>query len=67
MGRKDGTSYADEFIELMDIAVPGSVYYEIFDIVYEESGAYFAGDKTEQEVAHIIQSRVQLYLDEKKW
>ena len=67
MGRKDGTSYADEFIELMDSAVPGSVYYEIFDIVYEESGAYFAGDKTEQEVAHIIQSRVQLYLDEKKW
>ena len=48
----------------MDSAVPGSVYYEIFDIVYEESGAYFAGDKTEQEVAHIIQSRVQLYLDE---
>ena len=66
MGRKDGTSYADEFIELMDIAVPGSVYYEIQDIVYEESGAYFAGDKTEQEVAHIIQSRVQLFLDEKK-
>lgn len=24
----------------------------------------FSGDKTEQEVAHIIQSRVQLYLDE---
>jgi hypothetical protein len=64
MGRKDGTSYIDEFIKLMDNAVPSSVYYEIQDIVLEETGACFSGDKTEQEVAHIIQSRVQLYLDE---
>lgn len=41
-------------------------YYEneeIMDIVSEESGAFFNGDKTAKETAKVIQNRVQLYLD----
>ena len=41
-------------------------YYEneeITDIVSEETEAFFAGDKTAEETAKIIQNRVQLYLD----
>jgi len=37
---------------------------EILNIIYEESGAYFSGDKGKDEVIHIIQNRVQLLLDE---
>lgn len=33
-------------------------------ILYEEAGSFFAGDKTAEEAARIIQNRVQLYLDE---
>ena len=36
----------------------------VMDIVLEESGAYWSGDKTAQEVTDIIENRVQLYLDE---
>ena len=37
---------------------------EILNIINEESGAYFSGDKGKDEVIHIIQNRVQLLLDE---
>ena len=65
-GREDGSSYLDEFIELMDSGVPilGQTYIQ--DIILEESSAYFTGEKTEYEVADIIQSRVYLYLQERK-
>ena len=62
--RSDGTSYADEYITLMDNAVPISSNTEIQDIIMEEAGAFFAGSKDEYEVAKVIQSRVQLYFDE---
>ena len=65
-GRKDGSSYADEYIAMMDASEPDSIEYEIKEIVLEESNAFFAGQKTEEEVAKIIQSRVQIYLDERK-
>ena len=65
-GRADGTSYADEYIALMEGGSPLSAQYTIQDIILEEAGAYFSGDKTAQEVAGIIQSRVQLYLDENR-
>lgn len=35
-------------------------------IVQEESAAYFAGEKSAKEVANIIQSRVNLYVNEKR-
>ena len=36
----------------------------ILEIISEEADAYFAGDKTAEEVIDIIQNRAQLYLDE---
>lgn len=66
MGRKDGYSYLDEYIELMDKAVQDSAMYEVHDIILEETGAYFYGDKSPEEVAKIIQSRVMLLLNENR-
>ena len=37
---------------------------EILDIIEQESESYFCGDKSAEEVARIIQTRVKLYLDE---
>ena len=36
----------------------------IFNIIREEAGSYFAGQKTVDEVVEIIQNRVQLYVNE---
>lgn len=35
-------------------------------IIYEETGSYFAGDKSKEEVIDVIESRVDLYLSELK-
>lgn len=37
---------------------------DIWVIIEEEASAYFAGDKSVEEVAHIIQSRVEIILNE---
>lgn len=37
---------------------------EVLNIIMEEAGAYFAGQKSVSEVSDIIQSRVQVYLKE---
>lgn len=63
-GKKDGTSYLDEYMELMDEGKPLTVQTVIRDIILEEAEDYFAGIKSEKEVAKIVQSRVQLYLAE---
>lgn len=36
------------------------------DIITEAAGAYFAGDKTLEETAALIQNRAQLYVNEQK-
>ena len=53
-----------DFIKSVD-----SVYREdkfVLAIVEEEAGAYFAGQKSAEDVAKIIQNRVQNYLDENR-
>lgn len=37
---------------------------DILSILYEETGAFWTGDKSAEEAASIIQNRVALYLDE---
>lgn len=37
---------------------------DINKIIQEEAQAYFAGDKTAQEAAELIQNRVKLYVSE---
>lgn len=39
---------------------------EIYSMVWEELGPYFAGQKTAEEAAKALDNRVQLYLDERK-
>lgn len=36
-----------------------------WNIIYEEAGAYFAGDKSLEETMEILQNRMSVYLDEK--
>lgn len=43
---------------------PYRIYDPMYNIVLEESAAYFAGDRTAEETARIIENRVQLYMDE---
>lgn len=65
-GKEDGSSYAGEYIDLMDKGVLLSSEYDIQDIILEEIQAFFEGQKTVEDVADIIQSRVSLYLEERK-
>ena len=39
---------------------------EILDIITDEVAAYFAGDKDVQTTANMIQSRVNLYVQEQR-
>ena len=44
-----------------------SVYDEnLYNIISEEAAYYFGGDKSASEIAGIIQSRVQIYIDENR-
>lgn len=64
-GKPDGSSYLPEFLETMNNSIPYESELDIIrNIVREEAGAYFAGDRSAAEVAEIIQKRVQIYLDE---
>lgn len=40
--------------------------WNMWYIFSEELPSYFAGDKTAEQVAEILDSRVQIYLDERK-
>ncbi len=48
------------------VRVEGGRSQTIIEIVQEEAGAYFAGQKTAEEVAEIIQSRVEIYVSENR-
>lgn len=39
--------------------------YGAWNIIYEETGSYFSGDKSLEEVMEVIQNRMGVYLDEK--
>lgn len=50
---------------ILENAKPQPIYTEaVVEIVREEAGAYFAGDKSIEQVCKVIQNRVQLYLEE---
>ncbi|MCM1120713.1 MAG: hypothetical protein NC543_15275, partial [bacterium] len=65
--KPDGTTWDQEYIELLETAEP---YREsttaIKRIILEELNSYYSGDKDAETVAALIQNRVQLYLDEQK-
>lgn len=61
-----GSDERDILLEIIDSVNSGlMVDYPIYNIVLEEVEAYFAEDKSASEVANIIDSRAQLYMNEK--
>ena len=57
----------DALLELVEATEGTHVFdYTIESIIKEEAAAFFAGDKTAQETADLIQSRVSLYLGEQR-
>ncbi|MCD7836918.1 MAG: extracellular solute-binding protein, partial [Lachnospiraceae bacterium] len=57
----------DQITEYIE-TVNKPVYYndDVSNIVSEEAAAYFSGQKTAEEVAAVIQSRVQIYVNENR-
>ncbi len=63
--KPDGSSYLNEYLAFLDSCLPEPAgVSDIQRILYEETAPFFAGDKSAEEVVKVIQSRVQLYLDE---
>lgn len=52
--------------DLISGAAEGNYNDSVIDIVCEEAGAYFSGQKSAEEVAEVIQNRVQNYLNEQQ-
>lgn len=65
--KPDGNPWTKEYKDILDQAVPRpqDTYY-IEDIILEEVATYLSGIKTAEQVAEIIQNRVQLYLNEQQ-
>ena len=59
---KEEADMLTEFLESVDTAY--SYNETIMNIVQEEVAPFFAGQKSAQECARILQSRLQLYMDE---
>ena len=57
----------DYFMNIIN-SVDGSYNYddELVTVVSEEAAAFFAGQKSAEEVAKLIQSRVQIYVNEQR-
>lgn len=55
----------EEYDAFLKRCEPYRYNHEIFDIVWEESQAYFSGDKDALTVTRAIDNRVQVYLDER--
>jgi len=66
--KPDGTSWLEEYLAFIDTCESASnwCYTPVGTILSEELQPYFAGDKSAEEVAGIIQSRVQIYLEESR-
>ena len=55
----------DDFKNMVNNAVyAGNYDEEIYNIINEEAAAFFAGDKSAEEVASLIQNRAKIYLGE---
>lgn len=65
--KEDGSSFLEEYVTaLKGLEGQDSRAKAVTDIVESEAEAYFAGDRPAEEIARIIQNRVQLYLDENR-
>lgn len=67
--KKDGTTTLKDYAAFLENSVPSPILAEedlILSIVWEEAGAFVVGDKSAEDVAGIIQRRIQLYMDENR-
>lgn len=66
--RKPTQEEVDLVMQLMDIAKPVSYTQndEVMNIINEEAEAFYKGQKTVDEVASVIQSRVKIYVGENR-
>lgn len=63
--KEDGTTTLQDHKDFLESCIPEPDGYEdIVNMVWEEAQSYMAGDKSAGEVARIVDSRIQLYLDE---
>lgn len=63
--KEDGSTTLDDYKKLLESCVPQpGEYNDILSIVWEEGQSCIAGDKSAADAAQIIDSRVQVYLDE---
>jgi len=60
----DDTFWNSYYDVLEKVDTPKGADYEVIGIVLEESAAFFAGQKTVEEVSELIQNRVQVYVNE---
>lgn len=62
---EDGSTILPDYAKALDSCTPQPATYNyIKDMVWEECQSYFSGDKSAKAVAQILDSRIQLYLDE---
>ena len=61
---EDGNSYMEEYLEFMDHVGGWMEESPVWEIINEETEAFWNDEKSAEEVAGIIDNRVQLYLDE---
>lgn len=62
--KEDGSSYMPDYIDFMNQLGVYQVRDEIWEIVEQEAEDYWNGSKSAEDVALVIDNRVQLYLDE---
>lgn len=51
---------------VMSVETPTFDNYELYEMIQTDAAPYFAGEKTAQEVAAVIQSRISIYVSEKQ-
>ena len=58
---------AEIFRKIINNAEPSQTSDQtVLDIIQEEAGAYFSGQKSPEDVASIIQSRINIYINESR-
>lgn len=65
--KEDGSTYLEEYLDFLENCAPLPHSYEaIKEIIQTETDAYFDGTQSAEQIAKVIDNRVQLYLDERK-
>lgn len=66
--KEDGTPFIDDYFEFLNSFSIANKHGDsdiIKEIIYEDTAPFFEGEKTAEEVAKLVQTRISLYLKEK--